>query len=740
MGAEGSRSVFYLDSSTASITFDWGSRMNLTLDVGMSLANEYLAKRGLKWADVNRVEAPLQIFAPNDMRYEKYNFSHALSKGRFALFLPYMRPDGQSWLNEEQAPYGVLRFLGKPMFVSKDGEEPPKIAGPYGRKSEIHFAPLADGSSWETMLSGAIVLHCESAIKAECMARATGLACVGYSGVNGYSSNQIGIELIHAFAGFNFADKTNVILYDSDVVNNEKVALARMKLAHKMRHVLVCADVRLATLPQQVDAETGELSNWGPDDFWVAKGTLELMKVIDKAERFVDEEHSTLVKQMNARVRWVNQLHTVYSRDMRVLMTVRDAQNQYANVKEEMPGKANAAGAPGKKQVVFGFPTWMQSVNRESVDKPGYEYLGGEFFEEDGLVCANTFRDGGADRCGYIPDESGGIRPILIQDLGIVDEMLTRLFKDEDRELLRSYLRFGRYTGWKPTSYCIMHSNLRGVGKGWFTELARALFGSHNVGSSTADMLAEKYNAHTVGIRLLIAHEFKATSSQNKAAALNYLKSYVGDETIPVRAMHQNVYNTKVKSLVVITTNDKSDVPSDGLGDRRQWYIEAGAGKGGAELVSMGEAWWDRAWEALKNEDLMSRVAQWVYEADEVDFRSWRPKLTEERTEDLMAGMSGLVQVAYDVRKKAIELGIRATTSAAIKEMMTKEMDGQQVMVAGKTFTKYLKDAGWFVDLKRFKTNDKMSIWFPLESSTAKLHECDAKHWISEDAAKWLKY
>lgn len=686
------------------------------LDVGKSLADKYLADHGHMWSELTRIDGSIEVIPPDGLHYEKYGFNRAHAKGRYGIFIPYLKPDGKLWMNET-GPYGVLRYLGEPRMVGKD-EKVLKVVSPMGRPSQLHFAPLRDGRTWDALPDGTMILHCESALKAELMTKVTGLPAVGYNGVSGYTSNKLGMELVHLYSEFSFHPHVNVILYDSDVADNPAVTLARDKLAHKMRHILACLDVRLATLPQREDG-----TNWGPDDYFLNKGLLPLMEVIDKAEPFQDEEFSSLVETMNERIRWVNQLTDVFDRQQRRMMKVRDAANHFANIKEVMPA------LKGKKIVTFGFPTWKESINRECVDIPGYEYLGPEFFEQDGLVCANTYRPGGVEPTG---DSTG---------LGIVGDMLERLFRNDDLQLLRSYLKFGRYTPHKPTSYCSMYSNVRGVGKGWFTELVRALFGSHNVGVTTADMLAEKYNAHTIGIRVLLAHEFQATDGAKKKAALNYLKSYIGDEYIPVRAMNTNVYNTRVKSLVFITSNDKGDIPSDGLGDRRLWYVEAGVGVGGDELVDMGADWWERAWKALHDRELMGRVAQWVYEADDVDFRSWRPPASELREEDLMEGQTGIVQAAFAVRKMAQELGVRATDGKAIRQLMMNEMEGQEIHAIKKSFGKLLRQAGWWTSPQYAKADGNGgAAWFTGPVSTS-LDALEASAWVRADRDKWkFKY
>ena len=384
------------------------------------------------------------------------------------------------------------------------------------------------------------------------------------------------------------------------------------------------------------------------------------------------------------------------------------------------------------KRVVFGTDVWLQSAHRLEVDDVGYMYLGDETFDRRNKTIANEYNPGGVE----IGTETLG-------DNDLVMQMLKRLFKQDDLEQMRSYLRFLKFTPDKPTSYCVLWSNIRGVGKGWFVDLARALIGYHDVSTSTADLLAEKYNLNTVNCRLLIVHEFQASSGANKKAALNYLKNYMGDETITVRAMHRNPYDAEVRSGLLITTNDKYNMPSDGLGDRRQWYIEGGAGLRERDL----ELWapesneWNQVWAALKDPEVMSKVARWVWEGKDVDFKSWRPPVTEDRVEDLMEGQTVSVQIAHEVLRDMRDLGVRVLDPKAIRQLMNEKMEGQELYLIGKAFGKCLKEAGWWTDKKYERaTASKSAAWFTLvPPATMEFGPSNTPAMIREDALKIVR-
>lgn len=688
------------------------------LEDNIALRDKYLAKRGLEAKDFGLNYCYPVIPSTNWEWYRDHKFGTQKLFRRSGLFLIYLNVRGEPYLMDE-VPYGVIRFLGTAAGVP-EGEEAPKMLSQWGRRSEIHFEPISDGRSWESLPHGTKILHCESLIKAKAIHKATGIPCVGYNGVNGYSSSKQGVELIHSFSEFAFDKMDNVILFDSDVHTNPRVMAARESLSHKLRHIMNCPMVSWADLPQQ-ELEGGALENWGPDDYLMAKGVDGLMQVIKDARAYQDEEFSDLVEQMNERATWVYDQNAVYDRKRRALVKWGDAVLSYRNV--------NRTVVSGKsKRIVYGADVWLSSLHRNEVDGIGYRYLAEEYFQRGDQVVANEYIPDGATPGEYALTES---------DLPM--QLLLRLFKDEDLELLRSYLKFLKFSGDKPTSYCILWSNERGVGKGWFTELARALLGRRHVATTTADMLAEKFNLHTVNCRLLMAHEFQATSSANKKAALNYLKTYVGDETIPVRAMNRNPYSAEVRSGLIITVNNKSDMPSDGLGDRRQWYVEGGAGarERGLELWKPESKEWDGVFGCLSDPDMLGKIAKWVADGADINFSSWKPELTEERVEDLMEGMSGPVQAAHEVLVEARELGVLVMDGKAVKQLMVEKMEGQEVYLVGKNFGKCLREAGWWTD-KRYEkcTENRTTAWFTAPSD---VHPSTVAAMIRAEASKFVR-
>lgn len=690
------------------------------LDTSLSLRDKYLEDHGLAIGDFGLNFQYPPIPPTNWEWYREHKMNSKLVFNRVGFFLLYLNPQGDVYL-QDNVPYGVVRFVSEPSRVP-EGFVPPKVIAQWGRRSEIHFEPMLDGRSWESLEPGSKVIHCESLIKAKAIHKATGYPCIGYNGVNGYSSAKQGIELIHMFTGFAFNQMDNVILFDSDVHTNPKVIAARESLSHKLRHIMMCDRVSWVDLPQKVDPTGGHPPrNWGPDDFLIAKGKDAVMELIAGAKPYEDEEYAELVEDMNDRLRWVSDQNACYDRKRRTLIKYADAGMTFRNVNRVVPyGKS--------KRTIYGADVWLASRHRKDVDSVGYRYMGDEFFERGEELVANEYLPDGAK----VGDKALGADSLVM-------DMLTRLFKSDDLELMRSYLKFLKYSGEKPTSYCVLWSTMRGVGKGWFTDLAKALIGRRHVGVATADSLAEKFNLHTINVRLLIAHEFKASSKANRDLALNYLKTYVGDSTIPVRAMNRNFYSAEVSSGLIITVNDKTEMPSDGLGDRRQWYIEGGAGlrERGVELWDPEDAKWDAVWKAIADEEVMAGVAKWVEGGTDIDFKSWKPPMTEQRAEDLMDGQSSLVQIAHEVLLDTRELGVKVMDGKAIRQLMIQKMEGQEIYVVGKAFGKTLRDAGWWTD-KVFEraTEVKTAAWFTCPVAPGSVMPSYVQKLIKEGQAK----
>ena len=678
----------------------------LPLMGGLKLVDDYLKARGLARDDFETINL---VDPANHLLYKTYGFSLSKSHYRQALLLTYLRPDGKAYMESRtvdgktvQVPYALLRYLGAPVGVPLDKiDDVPKVLAPWGRRSELHFEPLARGGSWLSLADGSTIVHVESLVKAKAVTKMTGLPAIGYNGVWGFVSSRQGVELIHKMVDFAFSRYTNVVLWDSNVDTNPDVAASRASLLHKMRHILGVSTLKVATLPKQADG-----SDWGPDDFLQVHGSEALARVVAEAEPYVDERYSDLVEAVNDKCWWVKDMTRCFLRDQAMAVGASDARNQLAPI-----NRAVTSGKGGGERIVFGYDMWLKSPNRVEVDTIGYMYLMDETYQRGNKLVANMYRRAGAwprpmaDR-GDAVGVGGGS-----EGFRLAMELMRVLLGDK-LEYVRSYLRFLKFTPHKPTSYPILWSSARGVGKGWLTKMATRLLGEPNVGSTTADQLAGTSNAHVTGKRLVVLNEVSA-KVENRKAIVGFLKSFIGDDVIARKQLYMDVVTVENHAGLLITANELGDMPSDGLSDRRSVYVACG-----------GPAWpgedprWDQVWMALEGGEgggvgeVMAEVAEWVEGGREVDYRSWRPEMTAQRATDLLAGRSPHEEVLWDIRHEFIEQGVRVCYMAHIYYRAEQLGWDLKKYLSGRAISLAMKATGWHtIDEWKRLGPSKVSAW-----------------------------
>lgn len=662
------------------------------LDKKLLNVDKYLGKRGLIRSDFDKAQGLTLVPSTNHEWYRHFKFSMKDVYRRNAVFLMYLKPDGEPWLDND-VPYGVLRFVDEPVGEPPDTKVP-KVLSQYGRRSELHFAPLSEGRSWNALQHGSRVVHLESLVKAECVSKHLGEACVGYNGVGGWQSTKQGAEQIHTVSGFAFDTVANVILFDSNVTTNDLVIRSMNKLAYMLRHVIGSQVVKIATLPKPDVGEWPE-QDWGPDDFLMVRGADALKAVIDNAQAFQDEQYAELVEEINAKAVYVRSLACVLTREDKVIRSYRDAALHLAAVNRVEYKKG------GRTEMVMGIEQWRVSKNRKEVDQPQYAYLEDEFFERDGLLYGNLYR-----KSGPWPIPRMDIPEKCLLGVKLLENMMSA----DDLRIFRAYIKFLKFTNHKPTSYLVLWSTKRGVGKGWAMKLAYKIIGEGNSTVAQADSLSATHNAHMVGHRLVNFNEFMV-KKENRMAALNSLKNFIGDDIIHCRAMGRDSYPQYNTSGILISTNDRSEVPSDGLEDRRQAYMDCGH----REPWSADSSDWEAVHKLLDDEEALLGLAEWFRQGEDVDFRSWRPPLTEQRIADLMTGRHPLEQLCSELREEFIEMGIKLCVMAQIKERA--EAVGYDMgWYNPRTMAVHLRAAKWVAPKEYARVGSaKIQGWMPKE-------------------------
>lgn len=669
----------------------------------VKLLESYLNDRCLEPSDFP--EGLVPVADKNILAELGYNAS--LAAGRPFIFLQYLDPYGQPYTDAKgENAYRLARFLGTPTLWKGD-KPPPKVIAQNDRPNVLHFEPIpeveGEKRSWHNLKDGQIVVHVESMIKARAVSKFTGFPTIGYNGVNSYSSSKRGVELIHSQYDVDFSRLRHVILFDSNVWKPE-VAQARLGLMFKLKHVLGCRDIAYVDLPKSI---TGE--DIGPDDFLAQQGNQVLIDLIRTASNYTGEENDDLVAELQERAVYCTKTSSIIDRKDKVVRSEQKAASFYAPVnKKVLKGKATVT--------IAGFPLWRESKERTEVLNPGYEYLGEEFITRDDGVYYNLYQ-----RSGPWPDAPGGTE---VSDSPIVAQLMN-MMSEGDLELFRAYLKYLKYSRAKPTSFPVLFSDKRGVGKGWAGKLAYRLIGAANSTNATAKQFVSNFNKQLEAKRLVVANEFKLGSHSEKEAAMNSLKTFFGDEFFTIEPKGVDSYQVENRAGMIITCNKLEDVPTDGLDDRRMFYIEC------SNKRQVGEEEWPDLHAALDNPNAMNDFASWVAGGKDINFATWKPPMDAARERAILASSSSVEAacrtVLHDLQDDEENKWICVSYELVV-DLLKREGVPALDSIAAKTLSTIMKQMGWRVSDKRYgKAGKQNKVWIVNEGAFAEIEHMGTK-------------
>jgi len=655
----------------------------ITSPESIELLAKYLDDRCLEPADFPRGLVPINS---SHLLIEK-GYMATLAAGRPYIFLEYLDPYGKPYLVGD-VPYATARFLGSPKQW-RGAEPPPKVISPLDRPNVLHYEPIqpleGQERTWSSLGEGQIVLHVESMIKAKAVHKWTGYPTIGLNGVNSYSSTKRGIRFLYEDQDIDFSRFCNVILFDSNT-HKPAVARAREQLMFKFKHILGCKDVRFVDLPK---SDTGE--DQGPDDFLREKGNPLLIELIQKAEVYKGQEHDDLMLRMDRAV-YCLRSGSVIDREDKNVRTPSRARDLYAPINEKTMAKG------GRVQTVKGFDVWLESPQRTEVVNPTYEYLGEEFIDKEDGSYYNLYSPSGAWPDGSEGDEC---KPIV--------DHLRRNMSHEDVERLRSYLKYLKFTKGKPTSFPVLYSDKRGVGKGFFNSLASKLIGTLNSHVGSSETFATKFNVELEGKRLIMINELKVKGG-DKDKVMNNIKTFIADPTTRIERKGVDAYTIDTNSGLIVNANALEDVPNDGMEDRRIWYVNVHFPEGGH-----GDSYWSRLWALLEDKLVMRSFAKWVSEGQDINFAMWRPPMDDNRKEAILASLGQNSVAAYNVLEKLrADPGEWVVVSLAIiRHLMTFENLPSLENMGDPSLAMSLKrDAIWKSSDKKYGRNgEQKRVW-----------------------------
>lgn len=642
---------------------------------------------------------------------QERGFNSRLAANRPFIFLQYCGPDGNPYyLKEDTAkenPYALARFLG-PVGLWKGDEPPPKVIAQNGRPNVLHYEPLRvgpyAGKTWGDLPEGTKVLHLESMVKARAVHKWTGVPCIGLNGVESYSSSRRGVRFLYEDQDIDFSKFYNVVLFDSNIWK-KPVADARERLLFKFKHVLGCREVGFVDLPKSI---TGE--DWGPDDFLAANGNAALEALIATPTAYSGGSYPELINKMGRAV-FCTKGGTVVDREDKHVRNTTKARDFYAPINEKEIGKG------GVTKTIAGFSVWIESPHRTEVVNPEYRYQGDEFLDIDGGTYYNVYTPSGPWPSAESP--RADITPIL--------KHLSSVSKPEDLERIRSYFKFLKNSGRKPTSFPVIYSDKRGNGKGWIGKIAARLIGHTNTTDADSKAFVSNFNAQIANRRLIIVNEFKVTGQAAKDAAMNSIKRFFGDEKISVEPKGVDSYSVSNSAGMIITSNALEDVPTDGMEDRRMWYVEFHAPD------------YDPDWELLHSmidrADVMNAIYDWIQGAEDINFSTWRPPLDEARVKAIRRSSSGIDDACSTILEDVRTEGIACVRWETMLELLKWHVPKIEEMTP-KSIHNSLKRTGWLVSEKKYGNTPatRRNVWIA-EEAMFQANEHNTK-WVASELTK----
>lgn len=639
----------------------------------MAKMDNYLQARGLTRDDVPNAN----VFPYSMSRELGHEYAVTAAFGRDFMLIDYLGPDGKPYLEgPTEKVFSIMRFLGEPAYMPPGVTKVPKVLNPTGRRLELHFEPIREPNvSWLNLPDDVPILIVESRIKATAVHKHTGVPCIGLGGVRTWHSKvprENGNLLNRYNEQVDLTRNPVIVLFDSNI-DKKEVDEARKALLFSLYNNVRCKEVYSVDLPK---AENGE--DQGPDDFIVSKGADALLALLQGRVQYTGNPQDGLVDQMNMVAVFDCQTGGVIDREDKRLRKRAHARDLYATINERKLNKNNTV------TVIEGFKVWLEHPSRNSVFGIQYKYLGDEYIEqrrnEKDVRFYNTYI-----KDGVWPSEEGGT---LTPEAEFVVDHIRRMAGDK-AELLRSYVRFLKFESEKPTSFGVLFSDKRGVGKGWFAALVGKIIGESHTAVVRASQFITNFNASLESKRFVAVHEFIVNSEREKKMAMESLKSFIGDGLITIEHKGLNSYTMENYAGLLITCNELSDVPNDTMEDRRMWYIGCDGGQGRSEDD------WNRLFAALKDEQTLSEVAWWFGQGEHINFSTWRPPLDEDKIAAIRESVDEQTALFLRLREEMIGMGIVACTAALIKRLASPIVDMEYLNKAPKTMEKKLKDAGW---------------------------------------------
>lgn len=472
-------------------------------------------------------------------------------------------------------PTGQLTAaVGARVWYSHAGGQP-KFLTPKDQPPQLYYSPLSD---FTKLKQGDTVVICESYLKADVCAQATGLHCVGISGVWGWSKHK---RIIEDFARLPWQTLglSLVVCWDSNVqaANRDLLSLSVERLATELEKL--GATVKAAYLPQRADG-----TDWGLDDYVVAQGAPALVDLV-RGAGVVSTGLGEHLRVMNTEVAVVRALGRIVDLDTGVLMS----REIFMNV---VYGNRMAHGDDRKPIGVA--RAWLAWHGRGEVENIVYAPGQGQ------LTASGMYNTWVGMGCTPKADA------VLAQ---LWESWLEQALPiREDRDWFCCWWASQLQTLGLKLNTALVLVGVSGIGKGWVSALMRRVWGGRNTASVDLATLGGRFNGAYAMKQLVIVEEAELPGWDGDRVYAKIKDMLTNEITVLEQKGLEPV--AMLNHANVMLQGNKVDTFKVDSFDRRLAVFELN----GVGIANV-ESYWDPRWAALE-QGLPEAVYAWLLDYD----------------------------------------------------------------------------------------------------------------------------
>lgn len=164
------------------------------------------------------------------------------------------------------------------------------------------------------------------------------------------------------------------------------------------------------------------------------------------------------------------------------------------------------------------------------------------------------------------PDDFAAIKTML--------DHIALLFPDpEEQRTLLDWIAYNVQFPSEKINWGVVIQSIDGAGKSWFARLFSSIMGHDNVRSVPGEALKETYTSWAEGRKMIVIEEIRLHGN-NRFDVLDKLKPYLTNESVSIRRMQTDLYETVNVANYFMFTNYMDALPL-GKGDRRYYVLMA---------------------------------------------------------------------------------------------------------------------------------------------------------------------